>query len=542
MAAPLDTPVDISVPFVPAPPRGGRGHPRFFLPEPSPAGHPTSSSSQPSRRNSLHSVPASSVTSPSTLVPSHRRTSLAQLRNALQMYHVRSPPDPVTPPPRPPASVTSTHHDVPSGLSTRSVSVLDLREHGGDYGWESALAEDRMDALVEIHRVLYRGREDLGIGGERRMTEEGQEVRRVVERWFEGDCEYDHPLLHLGSRQSLLAHIILLHLVATMSLPALTPSSLLSHVRNITHKVKNVILGEEEGPTAADIEAGTAAEINSKGKGKMIDLAWEAGDEKESLKTSLEVHALQEGKNDGDWWKLWDVGAECKEIGGMECYDGCHLAMIEQVISLTIFPTLIGRQRSESALDLGLVSYSTSPSPSLDLTASSQSGFVTRLFQALASEFDYMLKWELPVSTMVEFNEVGKATRVRDIVDVRDVIETFVPFAKRIGWFTRRLSGLVTSTMGSIAMALLPALPAPSVGTVPIKIEAERMAEKYAKTDQLGSAIGLGFNNMGTIPPPRPPLRPSTTIRTNSEARQPNSLGLQGIRMAPDVDSEGFET
>jgi hypothetical protein len=30
------------------------------------------------------------------------------------------------------------------------------------------------------------------------------------------------------------------------------------------------------------------------------------------------------------WWQLWEVNADCKEIGGMECYDGIHLAMIEQ--------------------------------------------------------------------------------------------------------------------------------------------------------------------------------------------------------------------
>lgn len=30
------------------------------------------------------------------------------------------------------------------------------------------------------------------------------------------------------------------------------------------------------------------------------------------------------------WWKLWEVNADCKEIGGMECYDGFHLALIEQ--------------------------------------------------------------------------------------------------------------------------------------------------------------------------------------------------------------------
>lgn len=51
------------------------------------------------------------------------------------------------------------------------------------------LGQEMMDALVEIHRVLYRGREDMKWSdGQLRWDEQGQEVKRVVERWFEGDC------------------------------------------------------------------------------------------------------------------------------------------------------------------------------------------------------------------------------------------------------------------------------------------------------------------------------------------------------------------
>lgn len=46
-----------------------------------------------------------------------------------------------------------------------------------------------IDALVDIHRVLYRGREDsLGKKEEEDWVAEMREVSRVVERWFEGDC------------------------------------------------------------------------------------------------------------------------------------------------------------------------------------------------------------------------------------------------------------------------------------------------------------------------------------------------------------------
>ena len=41
------------------------------------------------------------------------------------------------------------------------------------------------------------------------------------------------------------------------------------------------------------------------------------------------------------------------------------------------------------------------------------------------------------------------------MIDVRDAIETFVPFAKRIGWLGRRVAGLVSSTVGAVVMGLV---------------------------------------------------------------------------------------
>ena len=41
------------------------------------------------------------------------------------------------------------------------------------------------------------------------------------------------------------------------------------------------------------------------------------------------------------------------------------------------------------------------------------------------------------------------------MIDVRDAIETFVPFAKRIGWLGRRVAGLITSTIGTVVMGLV---------------------------------------------------------------------------------------
>ena len=41
------------------------------------------------------------------------------------------------------------------------------------------------------------------------------------------------------------------------------------------------------------------------------------------------------------------------------------------------------------------------------------------------------------------------------MIDIRDAVETFIPLAKRLGWLTRRLTGLVTSTMGALVMGLV---------------------------------------------------------------------------------------
>jgi hypothetical protein len=41
------------------------------------------------------------------------------------------------------------------------------------------------------------------------------------------------------------------------------------------------------------------------------------------------------------------------------------------------------------------------------------------------------------------------------VVDVRDAIENFVPLAKRFGWLARRVTGLLSSTIGAVVMGLV---------------------------------------------------------------------------------------
>jgi hypothetical protein len=85
--------------------------------------------------------------------------------------------------------------------------------------------------------------------------------------------------------------------------------------------------------------AGTCTDVKGKGKGKGKEKAVggtdkggrsrrEGGDASEKMEMDVEMALRRrEGR---DRWKLWEVRAECLEIGGMECYDGYHLGMIEQ--------------------------------------------------------------------------------------------------------------------------------------------------------------------------------------------------------------------
>ena len=59
-----------------------------------------------------------------------------------------------------------------------------------------------MDALVDIHRVLYRGRENMEDDSEL----DNEEIRRVTERWFEGDCCESFPFALLLPYTIMLLH------------------------------------------------------------------------------------------------------------------------------------------------------------------------------------------------------------------------------------------------------------------------------------------------------------------------------------------------
>ena len=109
---------------------------------------------------------------------------------------------------------------------------------------------------------------------------------------------YDHPLVQLTSRSSLLSHFQLHHLASSCYLPSISPKALVEHTRSITSHLKSKIIGTE-----ANVPRDLERTVSVKGKERAVwDL--EDVDERES----------------GRWWKVWDVRADCREIGGMECY------------------------------------------------------------------------------------------------------------------------------------------------------------------------------------------------------------------------------
>lgn len=169
-------------------------------------------------QSSSLSMPASPSYASGSRHQLHRRsrTSLAGLRNALQTYQVPSEGDYGVQDPRTPSRYSPATTDRPisdldltygAGAGLRVARhghagrALDYEHQEGYRGQEVLLrspegfGQEMMDALVEIHRVLYRGREDVQYAGNEQLQwdQQGQEVKRVVERWFEGDCSESVP-------------------------------------------------------------------------------------------------------------------------------------------------------------------------------------------------------------------------------------------------------------------------------------------------------------------------------------------------------------
>ena len=142
-----------------------RPHPRFYV--------PTGTAISPSLPSQSHSRRPSAINSraiPSS--PLLRQPSSAALRSALQGSNR-------------PESRAGSGSQTPR--FNRSMSTINLQPSPRDV----EVRQEQMDAFIEIHRVLYRGRQDVALEdgrGNLGLAEQGKDVRRVIERWFEGDC------------------------------------------------------------------------------------------------------------------------------------------------------------------------------------------------------------------------------------------------------------------------------------------------------------------------------------------------------------------
>ena len=117
---------------------------------------------------------------------------------------------------------------------------------------------------------------------------------------------YDHPLVRISSRQAVLTHFVLLHLCSTGYVPSLTPSNIIHVVSNLTSHIRQSVLGGVDRERSHDIESHPVDLVDLKGKKKMVNPDWLAAAGK------MEGDVKQD---QGHWWRLWDVSANCVDIG-----------------------------------------------------------------------------------------------------------------------------------------------------------------------------------------------------------------------------------
>ncbi|EIW66354.1 hypothetical protein TREMEDRAFT_65632 [Tremella mesenterica DSM 1558] len=369
------------------------------------------------------------------------------------------------------------HHSTPSPLKP-SPFEMDVKEFPFVYpsdsvsdGYMPGKRENLLDTLLEIHRVLYGGEQIKACMAERR---EG--VKQLVERFFEGDVVYDHPLVKLTSRNAVVTHFTLCNLASTLYLPSVTPTGMKQHTKAVitifgqqvtvvgssvasrAWYVVSLILPKPRTISFDPEKAALTALSKEKGKGK--------GKGKETEKEKMKEKEVEEGKGqmeketkrwypDGGneaWWRLYDISSEFKDLGALETFEGHHSALIQHVVTLRLLPALL---KPIPAHPLPLQRDTINDHGSLGMFTEKVS-YTHRIAAAVAQECEGLLRWQLPMSTLVEFNEMGRAVRLRDNVDIRDLVEAVVPLAKTFSTLSRRLTGLLTGTIGNCVLKFIP--------------------------------------------------------------------------------------
>lgn len=113
-------------------------------------------------------------------------------------------------------------------------------------------------------------------------------------------------MVNVTSRQSVITHFILFRLVSTGYIPHLSPSNLVQVISNLTLDLRYHLLGYDVRERNRDIESSPIDLVNTNGKGKLIDPKWNVGSE-----------MFEKDKDQSRWWRLWDVSANCTDIGNL---------------------------------------------------------------------------------------------------------------------------------------------------------------------------------------------------------------------------------
>lgn len=158
-------------------------------------------------------------------------------------------------------------------------------------------------------------------------------------------------------------------------------------------------------------------------------------------------------------------------------------------------------------------------------------------YAALQTWLASVLRYRLRVRTFVEFNEAGKVSYIRDVVDLRDAWEAVVPFGRAASWVGRRMGGVLLAGVGGIVSS-----PSTSTSTSAAGKGKKKglYASHLALQDQLGrrevySGTGTDYVGKGT----------SLNALGLQEAWVPRASAVpppREILVAPDVDQGGETT
>ena len=103
----------------------------------------------------------------------------------------------------------------------------------------------------------------------------------------------------------MVAHFIMLNLVASPRIPLLSPAALVRHVAALRTAARHMMVRAEMMDEEKGFESKPISE--KEGRGKM------------PVEPSTTKERVRVGYKE-KWWKLWDVTSEVRDLGAMETF------------------------------------------------------------------------------------------------------------------------------------------------------------------------------------------------------------------------------